>query len=46
MNKAIIAALAAGAAFVAQAESAVSVWAFGDYGINSGYQLYGSLLNS
>ena len=46
MNKAIIAALAAGAAFVAQAESAVSVWGFGDYGINSGYQLYGSLLNS
>ena len=46
MNKAIIAALAAGAAFAAQAESAVSVWGFGDYGINSGYQLYGSLLNS
>ena len=46
MNKAIIAALAAGAAFAAQAEFAVSVWGFGDYGINSGYQLYGSLLNS
>ena len=45
MNKAIIAALAARAAFVAQAESAVSVWGCGDYGINSGYQLYGSLLN-
>ena len=29
-----------------KAESAPRIWGFGNYGIYSGYQLYGSLLNS
>ena len=52
--KKLMLALAATAALFAQAEEvqesekapAISLWGFGNYGVYSGYQLYGSLVNN